>query len=590
MRKNIKYSFLEYVQDVWHYVAPYKATFLFAVFLRATSDIANLYPAYALSRTVSVLSTSFDPTVVSQELFPVFMFWGLTSLYHALTKNTSKYFGNVVAGKGGLDLYKDALSHIFKLDLSWQEKENSGNKMKRIDRGFDAINVTVRRIFNVIIEVIVNFLGIIIVFFTLQVGLSVALILFVVCYFILGTHLLKRAIKQERIVNKAGENLGGITFESLNNIQTIKSLAIDHGVINLIARQLGPFMTKIRKRIYYYQVQHTALLTFETVFGFIAILILANGVVAGLYEISLLILFIGFFGKVRTSSSELTEVVQELSMAKVWLSRTMHILKTEPKIENPRVLKRQVNYPLDWKEIKIRDLSFSYKNQTTLDNISLTIKRGEKVGIVGLSGAGKSTLFKLMLDLYESYKGQILLDNISLKKIKRQSYIDHVSVVLQDTELFDMTLSDNIKIAAAKNNSKENAVLAKVIFMAHLEDVVKTLPDGLDTIVGEKGIKLSGGQRQRVGIARALYREPDILLLDEATSHLDAHSEKEIQKALEGFLHKYTTIVIAHRLSTIMAMDKIMVLEKGAVVEVGNFQELVDKNGVFAKMWQEQKI
>jgi ABC-type multidrug transport system fused ATPase/permease subunit len=195
-----------------------------------------------------------------------------------------------------------------------------------------------------------------------------------------------------------------------------------------------------------------------------------------------------------------------------------------------------------------------------------------------------------MLDLYENYKGNITIGNTPLKKMKRQSYIDHVAVVLQDTELFNMSLADNIRIAAVHQPKKDKNLLNKVISMAHLEDVVSSLPDGVETIVGEKGVKLSGGQRQRVGIARALYREPDILLLDEATSHLDAHSEKEIQKALEGFLHKYTTIVIAHRLSTIRAMDKIVVLENGRVVEQGKFDELQKQNGVFSTMWQEQII
>jgi len=207
-----------------------------------------------------------------------------------------------------------------------------------------------------------------------------------------------------------------------------------------------------------------------------------------------------------------------------------------------------------------------------------------------VSGAGKSTLFKLLLDLYENYQGQILIDHTPLKHIQRQNYIDNVAVVLQDTELFNMTLKENIEIASVKKVPSNSNLLNEVIRMAHLEEVVRELPYGVNTLVGEKGIKLSGGQRQRVGIARALYRQPDILLLDEATSHLDAHSEKEIQSALQGFMHKFTTIVIAHRLSTIKAMDKIVVLEKGIVVEEGGFEELLNKQNVFARMWQDQKI
>ncbi|MBP9820470.1 ATP-binding cassette domain-containing protein, partial [Candidatus Woesebacteria bacterium] len=170
------------------------------------------------------------------------------------------------------------------------------------------------------------------------------------------------------------------------------------------------------------------------------------------------------------------------------------------------------------------------------------------------------------------------------------SYINHVAVVLQDTELFNMTLRENIEIAAVDGKVLPVEKLTEVIQMAHLDEVVKDLPKGWDTIIGEKGIKLSGGQRQRLGIARALYREPEILLLDEATSHLDAHSEKEIQNALETCMQNTTTIVIAHRLSTIKAMDTIIVLSQGVVAESGTFDELLAKDGVFAQMWKEQKI
>ena len=173
--------------------------------------------------------------------------------------------------------------------------------------------------------------------------------------------------------------------------------------------------------------------------------------------------------------------------------------------------------------------------------------------------------------------------------MKRQSFINHVAVVLQETELFDMTLKENIEISAAGKPESEG-LLEEVIKSSHLEEVVRELPKGVNTLVGEKGIKLSGGQKQRLGIARALYRQPDILLMDEATSHLDAHSEKEIQRIILESMNKFTTIVIAHRLSTIKAMDKIIVLDGGKIAEQGSLDDLLALNGVFAKMWQEQKI
>jgi ABC-type multidrug transport system fused ATPase/permease subunit len=475
------------------------------------------------------------------------------------------------------------------LDFAWQETENSGNKMKRIDKGADGVQTTIRRIFDVLIQVCVNLIGVVLIFATLNKLLALSLIFFIITYFLIGYFMLKRAVGQEKVVNKGFENLGGITFESLNNIQTIKSLSIDEGIKTIVEKHAVGLISEIKKRIFYFQSRNGVLFFYENLFQFLGIAFLGKLVLDGSADLGLLVLFISLFGEASGSTRELTDVTQELSLAKIWISRAMAILRIDPSIEHPDKLANQSVYPDDWKKLEIRNLRFTYGKKDALHNISLTIHRSEKVGIVGLSGAGKSTLFKLLLDLYEDYEGDIVLDNISLKDMQRQSFIDHVAVVLQDTELFDMSLRENIEIANV-GSSKPKLHLDNVIHMAHLDMVVADLPEGVNTIVGEKGIKLSGGQRQRLGIARALYRDPDILLLDEATSHLDAHSEIEIQKALQENMHKFTTIVIAHRLSTIKAMDKIVVLEQGKILEQGSFDELLAKKGTFAKMWQEQKI
>ncbi len=587
MEASNKYPFRQFVLDLAHYVSPYRGQFFVGLFFRFTSDLARLYPAWAISRIVLILSK--PPLNNHQEIVTVFVLWGLATLYFGFAHNLSKYFGYQVAEKASLDIYKEALSHIFKLDFAWQEQENSGNKMKRIDRGLDGVNVTIRRIFDVLVEVLVNTVGIVLIFFTLDRALGIAIVFFMVTYYLFSTVLLKRAMAQEKIVNKEFENLGGVTFEALNNIQTIKSLSIDRGINDAVDRQVILLIQKIKRRIFLYQSQSGIQLMYESLFLFGVIVFLAWGIWQGKQDVGLLVLFVGLFGKVSTSTDELTDVTQQLALAKIWVSRAMEILKTEPIIENPIKVAAQLAYPSDWKEIKIDKVKFAYGRKNALQSVSLTIHRGEKVGIVGLSGAGKSTLFKLLLDLYEDYEGEILIDGIPLKNIKRQSFIDHVAVVLQDTELFDMSLRENIEIAAVHGTAVKSK-LEDIIHMAHLEGVVEQLASGVETIVGEKGIRLSGGQRQRVGIARALYRQPDVLLLDEATSHLDAHSEKEIQKALQENMHKFTTVVIAHRLSTIKAMDKIVVLEHGKIVEQGSFTELLQKQGAFSKMWQEQKI
>ncbi|MBP9781212.1 ABC transporter ATP-binding protein [Candidatus Woesebacteria bacterium] len=588
MEIDKKYSIKQYIRDVARYIRPYSVQFLIGIFLRFTSDVSRLYPAWALSRIIVLLTNSGSADNLN-ELLTIFVLWGLAYAYFGLTHNLSKYFGYQVAEKASLDIYRETLAHVFTLDFSWQEQENSGNKIKRIDKGLDGINLTIRRIFDVLISVVVNTVGIVFIFSGLDPLLTVSLIVFMVTYYVFSTLLLRRSMKQEKLVNKAFENLSGVTFEALNNIQTIKSLSIDRGVNASVALQIQELIKKIKKRIYFYQSQGALQVIYQSVYFYIVVSWLAWNIFHGTKDVGLLVLFFGLFNKVSSSTEELTDVTQQLALAKIWISRAMDIRNTQSEIENPEKVALQQTYPPDWKEVRIEQVGFGYGKKNALHQISLTIRRGEKIGIVGLSGAGKSTLFKLLLDLYEDYDGHIFIDNIPLKDIWRQSYIDHVAVVLQDTELFDMSLKDNIQIAGVQGDSRR-INLADVIRMAHLDSVVEQLDKGVDTIVGEKGIKLSGGQRQRVGIARALYRQPDILLLDEATSHLDAHSEKEIQQALQENLHKFTTIVIAHRLSTIMKMDRIVVLSKGKIVEQGSFQELLNNQGAFSKMWKEQKI
>lgn len=588
MTTESTYTFKHFFQDIFQGVLPYKKKFFIGVFLRLTSDIARLYPVWAISVIIPLLTTAQNEALLST-LITLLVFWILTVIYAAFMHDFSKYLGNQVAESVGLDLYKKCLAHVFRLDLSWQELEGSGNKMKRIDRGRDGMNQMIRRIFSVLIEAVVNTVGIVLIFFTLQRELSISLIFFIITFFLLGTYLLKRPTRQEKIVNIKNEAFSGITFESLNNIQTIKSLGIDQGIFQVVVKQAAILKEEIRKRILYFRIQSGALETYYVVFEFAMVCFIIWNIILGNYTVSLLVLFIGMYQKVGQSTSELTEFAQEMVISKIWVSRAKDLLLVTPVIENEEKAEKQSLYPKDWTTLRLQNIHFAYARGQALTDISLDIKRGESIGIVGLSGAGKSTLFKLLLDLYEDYEGEIMLDDLPLKQIKRQSYIDHVAVVLQDTELFNMTLGENITLAKIHGRAT-NLTLKDTIKMAHLEDVMTNLSHGLDTMVGEKGVKLSGGQRQRVGIARALFRQPDILLLDEATSHLDGQSEKQIQQALSEVMHNFTTIVIAHRLSTIQKMDRIVVLEKGKIQEVGSFKELLELKGSFAKMWKEQKL
>jgi ATP-binding cassette subfamily B protein len=238
--------------------------------------------------------------------------------------------------------------------------------------------------------------------------------------------------------------------------------------------------------------------------------------------------------------------------------------------------------------IKFLDVTYTYSDNPdnpVLEHFNLEIPAGQKVGLVGYSGAGKTTLTKLLLRFDDLNAGQIEIDNQDISKFTQKSLRQSISYVPQEPMLFHRTLRENI--AYGKSNATD-AQIIKAAKLANAYDFIKKLPNGLDTIVGERGVKLSGGQRQRIVIARSILKNAPILILDEATSALDSESESLIQKSLGVLMKGRTSIVVAHRLSTISKLDRIIVIDKGKIIEDGSHSELLLKNGEYAKLWRHQ--
>jgi len=235
-----------------------------------------------------------------------------------------------------------------------------------------------------------------------------------------------------------------------------------------------------------------------------------------------------------------------------------------------------------WERISIVDFSFRYHSESkySLKNINLEINKGEIVALVGPSGSGKSTLVKLILGLYQPSNGEILIDNKNLNIFNHSSWLKKIAFVPQEIELFDGNIRENILLGSTSLEFYNDILKKTCLF-----DLVNSLPKNDLTLIGERGLKLSGGQKQRIGLARALLKNPEFLVLDEATSALDSITENQIQDSLFDNLRNKTLLIIAHRLSTIRNANKIVVLNEGEIDDVGNFDYLLNKNGLFTKMW-----
>jgi ATP-binding cassette subfamily B protein len=237
--------------------------------------------------------------------------------------------------------------------------------------------------------------------------------------------------------------------------------------------------------------------------------------------------------------------------------------------------------------VRFEDVSFDYnKDRKILDKVSFEIPHGHKVAVVGPSGAGKSTLARLLFRFYDVDSGAIFIDGQNINAVTQDSLRDNIGIVPQDTVLFNDTIDHNIRYARLDATEEEIQQAAK---HANIHDFISSLPDGYQTIVGERGLKLSGGEKQRIAIARVILKNPRILVFDEATSSLDSHSEQLILESLKEIAEKHTTLVIAHRLSTIIDADDIVVLEKGSVVEQGTHQQLLEKRGLYEHLWKLQQ-
>jgi subfamily B ATP-binding cassette protein MsbA len=263
--------------------------------------------------------------------------------------------------------------------------------------------------------------------------------------------------------------------------------------------------------------------------------------------------------------------------------RVFEILDTKPDVTDTPDAK-----PLAQVEgrVTFHDVSFSYdERQEVLHNINLDIAPGEIIALVGPSGAGKSTIFNLIPRFYDPTSGSVTIDGTDLRTVTQASLRQQIGIVPQETLLFGGTIRENIRYGRLDASEEELIAAAKA---ANAHDFITELPDGYETLVGERGIRLSGGQRQRVAIARAILKDPLVLLLDEATSSLDSESEHEVQEALARLMLNRTTVIIAHRLSTVRVAHRIAVLDRGSIIELGRHDELMARDGMYAKLYSMQ--
>ncbi|MBX4189346.1 ABC transporter ATP-binding protein/permease [Candidatus Parcubacteria bacterium] len=507
-----------------------------------------------------------------------------TAFISRVAKNFQDYYLNTVSQRSGADMYREGIKHSLDLPYGVFEDERSGETLGKLQKARTDTEKLVIDTINVV------FLSVIILAFILVYAARVYWVIpfiFVGMMAVVGgiTVLFSKKIKTvQKVIVAETTALAGATTESLRNIELVKALGLSEQEVERLNSVTEKILKLELKKLRY-------LRTLDFIQGTVT-----NLIRAGLY---LYLFFLVFTQKITFGQylslniysfwlffplSQITTFISTYRQAEASLENYSKLMATppEPKAPAPVSIGRVTT-------LEFKNVSFAYKSakERAVDGVSFEVSKGETIAFVGPSGSGKTSVVKLLVGLYTPEAGEVLYNGEPSTAIDLNTLRKEIGLVTQDTQLFSGTIRENLLFVNPLATDEE---CLDALHMAASDSLLERADKDLDTVIGEGGIKISGGEKQRLSIARALLRKPTLLVFDEATSSLDSLTEEEITKTMRDVTNskEHLTILVAHRLSTIMHADRIYVLEKGVVAEVGKHQELLEENGLYHAMWRQQ--
>jgi ATP-binding cassette, subfamily B, bacterial len=572
---------------LYHYSKQYWKLFVVALLLAATNQVFSLLDPLIFRHVIDGYATKYHQYTQAQFIRGA----GLLLLaavgvafVSRVAKNFQDYFTNVIVQRLGAKMYSDGIRHS--LDLPYQvfEDQRSGETLGKLQKVRSDVERFITAGINVIFISLIGIVFVMIYAFRVHWSIAPAFLITVPMLGIISSVLSRRIKKMQKTIVAETTALAGSTTESLRNIELVKSLGLAQQEVGRLNGITDKILKLELKKVKYLRslsfIQGTSVNALRTSILFLMLyLIFRQEITIGQF-FSLMIYSFYIF----TPLQELGNVINVYRETEVSLQNLQDILDTprDPKPVDPEPVDELLTLQFD-------GVSFQHQSSSALalDEISFSAAQGDTVAFVGPSGAGKSTLVKLLVGLYAPKSGSILYNGIPSSRVDLDVLREKIGFVTQDTQLFSGSIRENLLFV---NPNATDAECMKVLRQAATHSLLARADRGLDTLIGEGGVKVSGGEKQRLSIARALLRQPQLLVFDEATSSLDSLTEEEISRTIHEVAtnQEAVTILIAHRLSTVMHSDRIHVLERGRIVESGRHSELLEQKGLYYAMWRQQ--
>jgi ATP-binding cassette subfamily B protein len=569
------------------YLKKYKGLIGLALLFAAINQCFSLIDPHITGRIVDEFIEKKDQLSEQEFTYGVLKLIGLAvgaAMVSRIAKNFQDYFANIITQKLGASMYADGLAHSLKLPYQTFEDQRSGETLGILQKVRTDSEKFIVSFINILFTSLVGMIFVII--YSLTISYKVTLVYFAAIPLIfMVSWVLSKKIKviQKKIVGET-TSLAGSTTESLRNIELVKSLGLANQEINRLNNTTYKILDLELKKVKYVRsmsfLQGTTVnLVRSAMVIILLLLIFKNDISAGQYFTFLFYSFF-LFGPLQ----EFGNIILTYREAEASLNNFQRILSTPVEVKPTNPVATGIIKELVFEEVSFKHLTAT---RNALNSISFKVKSGETIAFVGPSGSGKTTLVKLLVGLYPPIFGKIKYNEVDSLKIDLDDLREKIGFVTQDTQLFSGTIRENLLFV--RPNATDEECMA-VLKQASCDSLLARAAQGLDTIIGEGGVKVSGGEKQRLSIARSLLRKPNILVFDEATSALDSITEEEITKTIRDVSDESDriTILIAHRLSTIMHADNIFVLEKGNIVEEGKHAQLLEEKGLYFAMWRQQ--